>query len=525
MAPREKNGVLTNWKCLAACTLISMSPFQYEIDFTMIGGFQAMIGFLQVYGERDLETSIGWNISYTRQQLVSSLMTLGAFIASSSAGPIAVVLGRKSSLWTACLLIYVANIIMMTTTSIGALYAGRLIIGLGNGLLMTFAQLYIQECAPARYRGVMISMFQFWTSLGSLIGTIIDNFTAKIIGKNSYIIPLGLIYIIPAILCIGMLFIPESPRWLLQHGKREQARKALLWLRPDPETVSQELDEMQAALDMERNLAASVSVWDMFTNPVDRRRTILAVCGVTLQAASGAMYMIAYGTYFFEMANVGNAFENSCILTALGVVAIVINSAVASRLGRRRVFLTVGMTLCGISQLITAVVYTVQPEAESTGKVIVALAVIFIVGYNGMVSTYAWVSGGELPSQRLRSYTFGLAAAIGFLGAWLTTFTAPYFINPDSLNWGPKYGYIWFPSCLIGAAWVYFYLPEVKNRTLEEIDEMFEMRVPARKFSSYKCVGRAALEAAERKNSEEEKGKEKEKEENGVTEEIIERVD
>lgn len=48
MAPREKNGVLTNWKCLAACTLISMSPFQYEIDFTMIGGFQAMIGFLQV---------------------------------------------------------------------------------------------------------------------------------------------------------------------------------------------------------------------------------------------------------------------------------------------------------------------------------------------------------------------------------------------------------------------------------------------------------------------------------------------
>lgn len=86
------------------------------------------------------------------------------------------------------------------------------------------------------------------------------------------------------------------------------------------------------------------------------------------------------------MANVGNAFENSCILTGLGVVAIAINSAVASRIGRRRVFLTVGMILCGISQLITAVVYTVQPGAESTGKVIVALAVIFIVGYNVSLS-------------------------------------------------------------------------------------------------------------------------------------------
>ena len=89
-----------------------------------------------------------------------------------------------------------------------------------------------------------------------------------------------------------------------------------------------------------------------------------------------------------------------------------------------------------------------------------------------MVAAYAWVVGGEAPSQRLRSYTFGLAAAVGFFFAWLTTFTAPYFINPDSLNWGPRYGYIWFPSATIAAIWVYFCLPETKGRTLEEIDEM-----------------------------------------------------
>lgn len=75
-------------------------------------------------------------------------------------------------------------------------------------------------------------------------------------------------------------------------------------------------------------------------------------------------------------------------------------------------------------------------------------------------------------------------------------FTAPYFINPAALGWGPKYGYIWFPSCLVAAIFIFFYLPEVKDRTLEEITEMFEAKLPARKFRSYQCVGSAALESS-----------------------------
>lgn len=89
-----------------------------------------------------------------------------------------------------------------------------------------------------------------------------------------------------------------------------------------------------------------------------------------------------------------------------------------------------------------------------------------------MIAAYSWLVAGEIPSQRLRSHTFGIAAAVGFLGAWLITFTAPYFINPMALNWGPRYGYIWFPSCIITAVWVFFFLPETKGRTLEEIDVM-----------------------------------------------------
>jgi hypothetical protein len=206
------------------------------------------------------------------------------------------------------------------------------------------------------------------------------------------------------------------------------------------------------------------------------------------------------------MSNVADPFAISNVLSAMGILAIFLNSLIVVRYGRRRVIIMIGLALCGIFQLIIAVVYDKQPGRTSTGQVLVAFTCIYMMSYNGMISTYAWLAGGEMPSQRLRSYTFGLAAAVGFFFAWLTTFTAPYFINPASLHWGPRYGYIWFPSCVIATLWVFFFLPETKGRTLEEIDEMFEARLPARKFRKYVCIGRANAQEnvlAERKVSSE----------------------
>ncbi|KIW38034.1 uncharacterized protein PV06_10010 [Exophiala oligosperma] len=377
---------------------------------------------------------------------------------------------------------------MMATTHIGALYTGRLLIGLANGYFMTFSQLYLQETSPAKYRGLFLSAFQFCTSFGTLIGTIIDYATSNRPDKSAYLIPLGIVYIVPVVLSISMFFIPESPRWLILQGRYEEGVMALTWLRPKGADVNSEATLIRTAIEKEMELKSTVGIWDMFRDPVNRRRTILAVSAVTLQAGSGSMFIIAYKAYFFAMAHVSNPFGMSCILSTMGLVAILINSSIVVRYGRRRVLLLSGLIFCGILQLIIAVVYDKQPGTKTTGKVIVALVCLYMMSYNGMIASYAWLSGGELPTQRLRSHTFGLAAAIGFLGAWLTTFTAPYFINPASLDWGPRYGYIWFPSCVVGAVWVYFFLPEVKGRTLEEIDEMFGARLPARKFRKYECV-------------------------------------
>ncbi|KAI1206086.1 putative maltose permease [Annulohypoxylon truncatum] len=472
MAPdQEKSwGVRDHWKAMIAMTLVSLSSFQYGLDFGIIGGLQAMVPFLQVFGKKDPSTPLGYNIQADRQQLIASLMVLGAFVSSSSTGFTAKYIGRKMSL--------------------------------------------IQESVPSRYRGLGISFFSYWISFGSLIGTIVDNFAAKNPTRDAYVIPLGIVYIVPGILAIGLFFIPESPRWLAARGNFEKAEQALQRLRPRGWAVGQEIEEMRTTLEAEARLQAGIGYLDLFRNPIDRRRTTVAVLALTSQAASGSMYVISYGTYFFEMANVGNAFENSCILTGVGVAALLATALLITKFGRRRVMMLMGFAFCGLSQLIIAVIYTIHPNTENSGKALVGMSVLYIVAYNAMVAPYAWLSGGELSSQRLRSHTFGLATGVGFFFAWLTTFTAPYFINPDALNWGPKYGYIWTGSSLIAGVWIYFFLPEVKDRTLEEIDEMFEARISARKFRKYHCTGSHAVleEKTQAEYVEETVGSAKEKE-------------
>lgn len=233
-----------------------------------------------------------------------------------------------------------------------------------------------------------------------MIGTIVDWATAPKPGKDSYLIPLSLIYIVPVILTFGMLLIPESPRWLIMKGHHEQGRKALAWLRPRESDVVRETAEIRVAIEREREVGSNVGVLDMFKNPVDRRRTLLAVCAVTLQAASGSMFIIgmiirllprsnctltiklAYKAYFFTIANVPNPFGMTCVLSAVGLAAYIFNACIVVRYGRRRVLLMAGLGICGVLQLIIAVVYDKDPTSTQTGTVLIALSCLYMFSYN-----------------------------------------------------------------------------------------------------------------------------------------------
>lgn len=203
----------------------------------------------------------------TVQQLITSLMTLGSFTSSLLAGLVSRYLGRRPSLWIACVFNAVSCAIQITSTTPKVLYVGRLLLGFANGFFVTFSNVYTAEVAPAHVRGVTVALFAFWVNVGSIIGTVVDYYSQQTMDKLSYQIPLSCLFIVPTLLSLALIFVPESPRWLLHHGEEGQARQALERLRgheADRTNLEIEWAEMVRGVEEEKLMAKGVGPMDMF---------------------------------------------------------------------------------------------------------------------------------------------------------------------------------------------------------------------------------------------------------------------
>lgn len=489
-------------KCLLICCIVTVSSFQYGLDYALVGGFMAMPGFLQVFGYYD-EAAGKYAIDPTVQQLISSLMTIGTFLGSLLVGPFSSKFGRRYGLWTASLLNLVSTAMMLGTTNLGALYFARFILGISVGWFLAFAQVYINEAAPAHLRGIAFAVYQSQLSIGSIVGAAVDYATHEMPGKESYRIPLAVFFLAPTVQSIALIFFPESPRWLMTQERVREAEEALRKLR-NPRIKESEFQaefndiRITTRKQMEKNTESGgkkkkKGLWIEMWRGTDRRRTLLSIAIICFHCANGSSWINIYTTYFLTVAGVEDAFAYSVMVSCMGLIGVLVSFFFVRHVDRR-VIVLVGVAACGLCQLAFAIVWTVAPETVVAAKVVTAFICLFTFFYVAYAPC-AWLLGGEYPNNHLRAHTYGLATALNFLGNWLGVFTAPYFINPASLGWSAKYGYIWFGSNMILFIWTWLYIPETRDRTLEEISDMFEARIPARRFKGYACTSTQAMAA------------------------------
>lgn len=161
------------------------------------------------------------------------------------------------------------------------------------------------------------------------------------------------------------------------------------------------------------------------------------------QSASGVWFLIAYQTYFLQIAGITKSFQFSIMNTCIGFLGVNVGMYLMRKWVGRRTINIIGATVCGLCELATAIAWTIKPNSQTTGNVLVAFTAIFFFFYNGFVGSASYPVATEVVSSRLRTWTVGTATSIGYILAWLVSFCTPYFINPQNLNW-VKY------QCLLG---------------------------------------------------------------------------
>ena len=483
------SGYWENRKVIFICFLWTLALFQYYFDQASVNAFQAMPGFLKVFGFPSKTSPNGLGIDPTFQSLITSFLFLSQIIASLLIGVFSSKFGRRVGIWVGSVFIVAGLLVQIFVTTHGAYYVGRLLLGFGNGFYTNIAILYIVEASPAHLRGFNTSMYQVTQNFGGLLAAIISNFTAKIDSRLSYQIPCAILLIVPVFMTTMMFFVPESPRWLTLQGRHEQAMKSLRFLRGKAfaeDLLLEEMMEIREVCEAEKEAAKSATFRDMFRG-TDLRRTLLS-CGAALtHQASGVLILVGYITYIFQVSGwASSAFQYTIIYQVLGLVGSFAGIFIIRGFGRRPVII-LGASITTLCTFLVALIWSVTLGQSNlaAGKAMAAFVFIFGIAYSFSIGPLGWVLASEIPSNRLRAQTTGFALGFSFVFSFLSQFTAPYELAPLGVNLGLKIDWIYFGSNVLMLAFLIFCMPETKGRSLEELDYLFLRRVSAWRFKSH----------------------------------------
>ncbi|KAI1077808.1 general substrate transporter [Whalleya microplaca] len=483
------NGLKENWKCALICLGVAFANAQYGFDVSAVGTFQSMPGFLMVFGYRDPTLKGGWGIATTDQQLIASFLNVGTIVGLLFTALFGRYFGRRHGIWMGAVIGFIGCAIQIAATSIASLCVGCAFMGASNAFFITFSNSYIVEYAPPQLRAVCSALFAVTINIGTILGAVVDERTSHLMNKQSYQIPLGFLFIFPALLSVVVFFVPESPRWLMLHNHREEAEKSLAFLRGDslaPEFLQEELVEIIRGVEEEKSNASATAIVDIFKG-TSLRRTLLCVAVVVSRASSGVWVFLSYGAYFYQQAGVGDVFKIGIYSMCVQMIGVIIGLYCAYKVWGRRIMILIGTGGAVISMFGPALGATVAPNTAESAKAFLAFSFFYSIIYSGFAGSMTWPISAEVVNSRLRILTLSFATGVDYIFAWLTSFCSPYFINPTALDWGAKYCWIWGVSNLLTFACFWLYLPEMRGRSLEEIDELFEKRVPIRKFPEFEC--------------------------------------
>jgi MFS transporter, SP family, major inositol transporter len=409
-----------------------------------------------LYMKTDLHLSSFWEAT-----VVSSLLFPGAAFGALLGGRVADRIGRKRSLLVCAGLFLVGAVGCALAPNVAIMVTARIILGFGVGAA---------EMAPADRRGRMVTINELMIVTGQMLAFAINALLDHVIHDPHVWRAMLAVAIVPAIaLFLGMLALPDSPRWYGFKGRMDEARK-VLGLSRTPEEADA---EFALIVDHTEHMLKSKSTpFSVIRDVPWIRRVVLIGCGLAIvQQATGINTVNYYAPTILEQSGLGvsAALVATIAVGVTSVVTTIIGIILLGFIGRRTMLL-IGFAGVALSQLALSMVFLL-PESTTRSYVILACMVLFVAFVQMFIGTCVWLLLSEIFPLSIRGFAMGIAVFV----LWCTNAIISFLFPLLNSALGSTGTFLLFVAINVGS-WVFVkrLVPETKGTTLEELEERFE---------------------------------------------------
>lgn len=429
------------------CVLAALAGLMFGLDIGVISGATQFI-------QAEFKVS-----DHVIEWIVSSMM-FGAAVGAVAAGWLSAALGRKRSLILGAVLFVLGSLLCGLAWSPETLIAARLVLGLAIGVATFTAPLYLAEVAPEHIRGAMISTYQLMITIGILVAFLSDTALSY---TGAWRWMLGVIAIPGALFLLGVLMLPDSPRWLMMRGRRDEALGVLQRLRGDSAIVERE------AADIEEQLKTPQRGWHLFLENRNFRRSVgLGVLLQLMQQFTGMNVVMYYAPRIFQAMGYDTAAQMwfTALVGLTNVLATFIAIALIDRWGRKPILYT-GFAVMAAGLGVVGAMMNGGIATHAGQLFTVAMLLMFIIGFAMSAGPLVWTLCSEIQPLKGRDFGIGCSTFTNWIANMVVGATFLTLLNGIG-NAHTFWLYAALNLMFIGLT--FWLIPETKGVTLEQIE-------------------------------------------------------
>ncbi|UJR24080.1 hypothetical protein I4U23_027048 [Adineta vaga] len=469
-----------NPMAIVVSTFAAFGGLLYGYDTGSISGIIEMKFFLKTFGSKQINEI--YSLTSNDKSLIVSILSAGTFLGALLGYPSGDYLGRRWGLIFACLIFSIGIACQTAAVVLPLFLIGRFIAGLGVGIISCIVPMYQSECAPKWIRGTIVSAYQLFITIGLLISAILNNETKDINSHNCYRIPTGIQLIWAVILCIGMLLLPESPRYLIMKENIQaayQAQAKLIWKNVDDPEVDNDIKELIADMELMKTYGTS-SYADCFKMGPQKNllRTLIGIFLQAWQQLTGINFIFYYGTSFFHASGISEPFLITIATNVVNVIMTLPGMLLMDKLGRRKILIigALGMLIC---EYIIAIIGTIVGQSnQSAQKTLIVFVCIYIAFFASTWGPAAWVITSEIYPISIRAKCMSFSIASNWLFNFALGYSTPYMVDVDKGNLGSKVFFLWGSTCVGCLLFAFFCIWETKGLSLEQVNYLVRNSSP-----------------------------------------------